>query len=263
VNPTGQLVASGPLLLAAGVAVLAGLISFASPCVVPLVPGYLAYLAGLVGADAPAVTSDETSGGRRRSGRGRAAGAALLFVLGFTVVFAALSVTLFGASSLLQLNEDLLQRIGGVVTIALSLVFLGLVPALQRNVKLNRPPRGGLLGAPLLGAVFALGWTPCTGPTLAAVLSLTAGTSVGESSLRGLLLMVLYCLGLGLPFVAIAVGARWAVGATEWVRKHVRGVQIFGGLLLLAVGVALVTGLWGEFVGWLRDSFVSNTELPI
>ncbi len=255
----GELATSGPLLLAAAVAVAAGAVSFASPCVIPLVPGYLAYLAGLVGAEAPAVAAGEPP----KAGRWRVVGAAGLFVLGFTVVFAAGTASLFGLIDALQLNETLLQRIGGVITIAMALVFLGLVPALQRNVKLAHRPRAGLVGAPLLGAVFALGWTPCIGPTLSGVLSLTAGTAVGAASLRGLLLMLLYCLGLGVPFVLIALGARWAVRVTAWVRSHVRGVQLAGGTLLLVVGVLLVTGLWGEVVGWLREVAVNNAEVPL
>ncbi len=258
VNPT-ELVTSGPLLLATGVALLAGAISFASPCVVPLVPGYLAYLAGLVGADAPAVGADED----RKSGRWRVAGASLLFVLGFTVVFALTSFVVLGATEVLWLNEDLLQRIGGVVTIAMGLVFIGLIPALQRDVRVHRVPRGGLLGAPLLGGVFALGWTPCLGPTLAGVLALARGTEVGSATGRGALLVLAYCLGLGLPFVLIALGTRWAVRMTGWLRTHGRAVQIFGGSLLILVGVALVTGLWGDFVGWLRIAVVNDYELPL
>jgi cytochrome c-type biogenesis protein len=256
---TVDLVTSGPLLAAAGIAMLAGLISFASPCVVPLVPGYLAYLAGLVGADAPAIGDDE---GVKR-GRGRVAFAALLFVLGFTVVFSLGSVSLFGAVDALAINQDLLMRIGGVVTIAMAFVFLGFVPMLQRNVKFAPKRFSGLLGAPLLGAVFGLGWTPCIGPTLSGVLSLIAGTSVGPIALRGVLLVLLYCLGLGLPFILIALGLGWAVRATTWVRTHARGVQIFGGVLLLIVGVALVTGGWGYFITWLREAVVSDVRLPI
>jgi cytochrome c-type biogenesis protein len=254
-----DLATSGPLLLAFGVAVLAGAISFASPCVVPLVPGYLAYLAGLVGADAPAVDVREA----RKAGRWRVAGAALLFVLGFTVVFALASFAVLGATEALYFNEDLLQRIGGVVTIAMGLVFIGLVPALQRDTRLKSTPRAGLIGAPLLGGVFALGWTPCLGPTLAGVLALARSTEVGSATARGAVLVLAYCLGLGLPFVLIALGARWAVRVTTWLRTHVRQVQVTGGVLLMAVGVALVTGLWGDFVGWLRDAVVSDLELPL
>ncbi|GAA1280240.1 cytochrome c biogenesis CcdA family protein [Saccharothrix xinjiangensis] len=257
-NPT-DLATSGPILLATGVAVLAGAISFASPCVVPLVPGYLAYLAGLVGAEAPAVAGDEA----RKSGRWRVAGAALLFVLGFTVVFALTSFVVLGLTDLFWFETDLLQRIGGVITIAMGLVFIGLVPALQKDVRLRRAPSAGLIGAPLLGGVFALGWTPCLGPTLAGVLALARSTEVGSATARGAVLVVAYCLGLGLPFVLIALGARWAVRVTGWLRGHVRQVQVFGGVLLIAVGAALVTGLWGEFVGWLRDTVVNDLELPL
>ncbi|WP_267936339.1 cytochrome c biogenesis CcdA family protein [Saccharothrix sp. S26] len=238
---------------------LAGAISFASPCVVPLVPGYLAYLAGLVGADAPAVTDGEAA----KSGRWRVAGAALLFVLGFTVVFALTSFVVLGLTDLFWFQGELLQRIGGVITIAMGLVFIGLVPALQRDVRLHRTPRAGLFGAPLLGGVFALGWTPCVGPTLMGVLALTRSTEVGSITLRGGVLVLAYCLGLGLPFILIALGARWAVRTTGWLRSHVRQVQVFGGVLLMAVGVALVTGLWGEFVGWLRDAVINDLKLPL
>ncbi|MEV0676569.1 cytochrome c biogenesis CcdA family protein [Actinosynnema sp. NPDC050436] len=258
-DPTTQLAMSGPLGLAMGLAVLAGAISFASPCVVPLVPGYLAYLAGLVGAEAPAVDSAEA----RKAGRWRVAGAALLFVLGFTVVFSLTSFVVLGLTDTLYFDADVFQRIGGVVTIAMGLVFIGLVPALQKDVRLRRAPRAGLVGAPLLGGVFALGWTPCIGPTLAGVLALARSTEVGSATARGAVLVVAYCLGLGLPFVLIALGARWAVRVTGWLRAHVRQVQVFGGVLLIAVGVALVTGLWGDFVFWLRDAVVNDLELPL
>ncbi|WP_184929477.1 cytochrome c biogenesis CcdA family protein [Saccharothrix ecbatanensis] len=258
VNPT-DLATSGPILLATAVAMLAGAISFASPCVVPLVPGYLAYLAGLVGAEAPAVADGEG----RKTGRWRVVGAALLFVLGFTIVFSLTSFVVLGLTDLFWFQGDLLQRIGGVITIAMGLVFIGLVPALQRDVRVHRTPRAGLLGAPLLGGVFALGWTPCIGPTLMGVLALTRSTEIGSITARGGVLVLAYCLGLGLPFILIAMGARWAVRTTGWLRAHVRQVQVFGGVLLIAVGVALVTGLWGDFVAWLRDAFITDLELPL
>lgn len=257
-NPT-DLAISGPLLLATGVALLAGFVSFASPCVVPLVPGYLAYLAGLVGAEAPRVEANEPA----KAGRWRVAGASLLFVLGFTVVFALASMLVLGVSDVLLLNADLFQRIGGVVTILMGLVFIGLVPALQKDVRFHAKPNAGLFGAPLLGAVFALGWTPCLGPTLAGVLAVARSTEVGSSTVRGAVLVLAYCLGLGLPFVVLALGARWALGVTKWLRSHARQVQIFGGVLLILVGIALVTGLWAEFVGWLRYSFVDVVRLPL
>ncbi|SEF31041.1 cytochrome c-type biogenesis protein [Amycolatopsis pretoriensis] len=256
-NSVTELAISGPLLLAAGVALLAGTISFASPCVVPLVPGYLAYLAALVGADAPAVSVDE----ERKKGRWAVVGAALLFVLGFTVVFVATLGTLVWLTATLTLNQDVLQRVGGVLTIAMALVFLGWIPGLQREVRSHRVPGGGIWGAPLLGAVFGLGWTPCIGPTLSAVTTLASAT--GGAAARGYLLIAVYCLGLGVPFLLIALGARWAVRATDWVRRHGRQVQIFGGVLLMIVGILLVTGVWGDLMGWLRNELAGNLELPL
>lgn len=252
-----QLATSGPFLLAACVALAAGAVSFASPCVVPLVPGYLAYLAALVGAEAPAVNTDEG----RKQGRYAVLGAAALFVLGFTVVFTAgLGSVIWLADAVLS-NQDLLQRIGGVLTIAMALVFLGVFPFLQKNVRAHTLPKTGVLGAPLLGAVFGLGWTPCIGPTLSGVLAIA--TASGSSGVRGVALVLVYCLGLGVPFLLIAFGARWAVRATGWLRRNGRRVQLVGGALLLVVGILLVTGLWGELMGWMRSAFISDVELPL
>lgn len=257
-----ELATSGPLLVAAGVAVLAGAVSFASPCVVPLVPGYLAYLTGLVGVDSNGVDSNGAESGAQ--GRGRVLGAVALFVLGFSVVFTASVVTVLGVADRLTLNEVILQRVGGVVTIAMGLVFVGLVPMLQRDVRVH--PRPGLkprhvLGAPLLGAVFGLGWTPCLGPTLVGVIALAVGTP-GDGLARGVLLVTAYCLGLGLPFLLLAVGARRAIRAMSWLREHVRGVQLAGGGMLVLVGLMLVTGLWAEFVALLQGP-VRGFETPI
>ncbi|MFC4004383.1 cytochrome c biogenesis CcdA family protein [Prauserella oleivorans] len=255
-NDLTDFVISGPILLAALVAVAAGAVSFASPCCVPLVPGYLAYLAGLTGADAPPVDANDA---RARAGRWRVAGAALLFVLGFTVVFVAAVVTVLGAADFLLGNEALLQRIGGVITIGMGLVFLGLVPTLQRDVRLHRLPRGGVASAPVMGAVYGLGWTPCLGPTLTGVIALASGTQVGSTTARGILLVLAYCLGLGLPFILLAVGAQWAVRTAGWLRRHKRAVQVTGGVMLVAVGLLLVTGLWGELVAWLRGPIAGFT----
>ncbi|MFD1045747.1 cytochrome c biogenesis protein CcdA [Kibdelosporangium lantanae] len=150
---------------------------------------------------------------------------------------------------------------GQINIVLMALVFVGLVPVFQRDVRFHRLPRGGLVSAPILGAIFGLGWTPCVGPTLSGVLAIAATT--GGSSARGILLVLLYCLGLGVPFVLIALGARWAVRATGWLRRNGRKVQVFGGVLMFAVGVLLVTGLWGEFVAWLRYAFVSDVRLPL
>ena len=269
-----QTVASGPILLALGACVLAGLVSFASPCVIPLVPGYVAYLASVVGADRPPVTVAAAERQRaatatmtleerrtRRSSRTRVVVASLLFVGGFTVVFVALSAMVLGTVQYLAPQQELLQRLGGVVTILMGLVFIGLVPTLQRDTRMQPKSLSTWIGAPMLGAVFALGWTPCLGPTLAAALSVAAGTGVDAA--RGVLLIVAYCLGLGLPFVAMAFGSAWAVRAVGVLRRNSRRIQIAGGLLMVAVGIALITGIWDHFVVWVRDMFITDTTLPI
>ncbi|GAA1398053.1 cytochrome c biogenesis CcdA family protein [Pseudonocardia kongjuensis] len=270
-DPTTALAISGPLLLAALVSVLAGLVSFASPCVVPLVPGYLAYLAGLVGAQPPPVTEAEArqretarrSGTAvveqrtRPDGRWRVAGAALLFVSGFTVVFGAIMVGVVWLSDVLIENEALLQRIGGVVMIVMGLAFAGLIPALQREYRSHWTPRAGLAGAPLLGAVFGLGWVPCIGPTLAGVVAVAAGT--GGGSFRGVVLILAYCAGLGIPFVLIALGASRAVGMLGRLRRHTRAIQIAGGAMLVLVGVLLVSGLWARWLIQLQVSIAGFT----
>jgi cytochrome c-type biogenesis protein len=249
-DPSTTLAVSGPLLLAAAVAVLAGAVSFASPCVVPLVPGYLAYLAGLVGADAPPATLPQAE--ERRSGRFRVAGAAALFVAGFTVVFGVILIGVVWLADALVANEAVLQRAGGVVMIVMGLAFVGLVPVLQRERRVHWVPRAGVWGAPLLGAVFGLGWVPCIGPTLAGVVAVAAGT--GGGSLRGVVLTLAYCAGLGLPFVLIALGATRAVRTLGWLRRHTRAIQLAGGALMMAVGVLLVTGLWGALLARLQVS---------
>ncbi|MEJ8280597.1 cytochrome c biogenesis CcdA family protein [Pseudonocardia spirodelae] len=275
-DATTTLAISGPLLLAALVALAAGLVSFASPCVVPLVPGYLAYLAGLVGAQSPPVTPAEateraaarrdgagapagtaTAAPVRDDGRWRVAGAALLFVAGFTVVFGAIMVGVVWLSDVLIDNEALLQRAGGVVMIVMGLAFAGWIPALQREYRSHWTPRAGLLGAPLLGAVFGLGWVPCIGPTLAGVVAVAAGT--GGGSARGIVLILAYCAGLGIPFVLIALGATRAVRALGWLRRHTRAVQVAGGVLLILVGALLVSGLWSQWLVKLQVSIAGFT----
>jgi cytochrome c-type biogenesis protein len=256
-DPSTTLAVSGPLLAAVAVAVLAGAVSFASPCVVPLVPGYLAYLAGLVGADAPPATLDEARA--PRSGRWRVAGAAALFVAGFTAVFGAILVGVVWVADALVRNEALLQRAGGVVMVAMGLAFVGLVPFLQRERRVHWVPRAGIWGAPLLGAVFGLGWVPCVGPTLAGVVAVAAGT--GGGSVRGVVLTLAYCAGLGLPFVVIALGASRAVRALGWLRRHTRGIQVGGGVLLVTVGLLLVSGLWGGLLAHLQVSVAGFTPV--
>lgn len=242
--------AAGPLLLGILAAAAAGLVSFASPCVVPLVPGYLSYLAGLVGGE---VTPDERHGVvLTKKRQARVVGAVSLFILGFTVVFVLATVSVFGLISTLMLNTDVLMRVGGVITILMGIVFMGMVPALQRDTRMSPKRWTTWLGAPLLGGVFALGWTPCLGPTLAAIISVSAGTE-GMTALRGVALIIGYCLGLGLPFLLLALGSAKAMNAVEFLRKHSRAIQIVGGILMVIVGVLLLSGAWNLFIAWSRQ----------
>ncbi|WP_445258490.1 cytochrome c biogenesis CcdA family protein [Nocardioides aurantiacus] len=231
---------SGSLLLAVPVAVLAGLVSFFSPCVVPLLPGYLSYATGLSGAD--------LVDGRR----GRMLAGSVLFVLGFSFVFVSFGAIFGGLGDFLFEYQRQITVVMGGLTILLGLVFLGVVPLLQRDVRVHRVPSVGLAAAPMLGALFGLGWTPCIGPTLVAVLSLSAQEATAS---RGALLTLFYCLGLGIPFVLAALAYRRMLGTVSWVRRHQRVVSAFGGAMLVVVGLLLVTGWWGEMVGWVRTWF--------
>ncbi|AVM00730.1 cytochrome C biogenesis protein ResC [Gordonia iterans] len=251
--------ASGPLVLAIGVCVLVGLVSFASPCVIPLVPGYLSYLAGLVGAEAPAATPDEP----RKKGRLRVVGAALLFVLGFTVVYTLFTVAFFGLTGALydESRMLLLQRIGGVVVIVMGLVFIGTIRT--KDHRLPMPVKlSNWFGAPILGAVFAVGWIPCTSATLSVVLVTASGTD-GMDAFRGTVLVVAYCLGLGLPFVILAFSSAWAVRGLAFLRRNARVIQVIGGIAMIAVGVLLLFGWWNELVDWIRITFMFDVVLPI
>jgi cytochrome c-type biogenesis protein len=263
VDGLDQLVASGPVLLALGVSALAGLVSFASPCVVPLVPGYLSYLAATVSPSGGSRQNGaSTSISTTRAERLRVTGAALLFVAGFTVVFVLGTVAVLGMTTSLITNQLLLQRIGGVITIIMGLAFVGFLPVLQREARFTPRKISTIGGAPLLGAVFGLGWTPCLGPTLTGVIAVASATE-GANVLRGVALVIAYCLGLGIPFILLAFGSAGAVQGLAWLRKHTRAIQIFGGVLLILVGFALVTGVWNDFVSWVRDAFVSDVTLPI
>ena len=251
------LVTDGPLLVAAAVAALVGLISFASPCVLPLVPGYLSYVAGLVGTGAAVAAVPAGSGGTAtavrtdaRSPRGRMVAGAVLFVLGFSLVFITFATAFGGLGRLMLEHAVVLDRVFGAITVLVGLGFLGWLPLLQRTQKLSVRPAAGLAGAPLLGIVFGLGWTPCLGPTLAAVYSLALSEATAG---RGAVLGVAYCLGLGVPFVLVALGARWALGATGFLRRHARTVTRIGGVVLVLVGLLLMTGLWADLMGWLRS----------
>ncbi|WP_300613454.1 cytochrome c biogenesis CcdA family protein [Corynebacterium sp.] len=251
-------VSAGPLVLAMLAAALAGLVSFASPCVIPLVPGYISYLAGVVGAD----TEFTEQGTKVANKRGRVGAAALLFVAGFTVIFLLATATVFGLISTLMINQQLLMRIGGAVTILMGVVFMGFITPLQADTRMAPKRWTTLAGAPLLGGIFALGWTPCLGPTLAAIISVSAGTE-GTTAARGVLLIIAYCIGLGMPFILLALGSRRALAGVGFLRRHSRRIQVAGGILLVIVGILLLTGQWAIFVEWIREAFISDATLPI
>jgi cytochrome c-type biogenesis protein len=234
---------SGPLVLAVAVSLIAGLVSFLSPCVLPLVPGYLSYVTGLAGADLDAAL------GRWK---GRVLAGTLLFIAGFSAVFITTGVVAAAVGQSLQRHARAVEVAVGVLVVLLGLAFLGVVPGLQREWRIHRLPAAGLLGAPVFGAVFALSWIPCVGPTLGAVLGLaTAGGDTG----RAVVLAAAYCLGIGLPFVAFGVGFRRLIGVFAAVRRNSRWVTRIGGAMLILVGLALLTGGWTDFTIWLRTTF--------
>lgn len=261
----GTTIFSGSMLLAVPIALLAGFVSFASPCVLPLVPGYLGYVSGLsaatVGAGrrtGPGATSAQ-GGAAPSAGRGRVVLGVSLFIAGFTFVFVSIGVLFGTVGSFLVRWEDLLMRVLGVVVILMGLAFLGAMPFLQRDRRMHVSPTAGLWGAPVLGFVFGLGWTPCLGPTLTAInaLALTEG-----SALRGGLLAVFYCIGLGLPFLLIALGAQSTKRGLAFLRRHRLAIMRIGGAMLLVIGLALVSGLWGQ---WSRamQGFIGGTGTVI
>ncbi|MFR9779718.1 cytochrome c biogenesis CcdA family protein [Micromonospora sp. MS34] len=274
-----QLAESGPLLLAVGAAALAGLVSFLSPCVLPLMPGYLSYVTGLAGADLegrpraettpPAPGDGPTGGGvavaappearTRAAVKARVLTGTLLFIAGFTAVFVATAVLFSGVGKLFFQHERTLEMVIGALIVLLGLGYLGVIPGLQREFRIQRLPAAGLLGAPVLGVVFALSWVPCTGPTLSAVLGMA---TVDGRTDRAVLLAVAYCLGLGVPFVVFGLGFHRLLGVFRAVRRNSRWVTRVGGALLILIGLALVTGGWQNFVIWLQ-THVGTGEVSI
>ena len=247
VNPIGEIVLSGNLLLAVPIALAAGFLAFASPCVLPLVPGYLAYIGGV------------TSGAELEQRRGRLLLGVALFVLGFSLVFVTFSIVFATAGLLLLPWIDLITRIAGVVVILMGLVFIGQVSFLQRTLAPRIQVATGLAGAPLLGIVFGLGWAPCIGPTLVAVNALVLNEGdIGRAAIIGLA----YCLGLGIPFLLVALGFRWVTGATDWLKRNIRVINIIGGAMLILIGLAMVTGLWQQFISSL-GAVIGGTVTPL
>lgn len=242
--------ASGSLMLAIPVALVAGLVSFFSPCVIPLLPGYLSYATGLSGAD----LQDESS-----RHRGRLLIGSALFVLGFSAVFVILGMA-SGLAGELILRRRELSIVLGVLSIVLGLVFMGVLPIFQRDIRVHKVPAVGLAAAPFLGFLFGLGWTPCIGPTLAViqVLSVNEGTAA-----RGGLLSAVFAIGIGLPFLFAALFYERMLGALKFVRRHQQWITRIGGVMMIVVGVLLVTGWWAEMVTWMQIRLVNGFEVPV
>ena len=290
-----QLVTSGPLLLALPVAAAAGAVTFLSPCCLPLVPGYLSFVTGMAGAGGPsspaapasvpaASASGTSAAGTPAAGapaagvavaapplaataavppRGRVVAGTALFVLGFSVVFMAYGAALGGLGHLLTGHARVLTQVLGGLTILLGLLFAGAFDRFSFAGRIARPaarPKAGLAGAPLLGVMFGLGWTPCIGPTLTAVLALSASTGTVA---RGAVLAFVYALGLGVPFLLVSFGFQAAMRAFAFFRRHARLVTRIGGAMLICVGLLEVTGAWSTFMAWLQVHWVSTYEPPI
>ncbi|MFC4334931.1 cytochrome c biogenesis CcdA family protein [Salininema proteolyticum] len=243
-----EIASSGPLLAGAAVAALAGLVAFLSPCTLPLMPGYVSYVTGLSGAD--------LESGKKK---GRVLLGSSLFILGFSAVYVS---TAFALQSVGRIFTDAassraIEIAGGMVMIAMGAMFIGMIP-LGRGFQVKWRPAVGLAGAPLFGAVFAISWLPCSSPVLFAIMSF-AYTQDGTG--RGVTLLLAYCLGIGLPFIAVAVGFSKLTGALDFFKRHSRIITTVGGAMLMAVGIMLTTGAWTTFVNWLRATVGTGVGL--
>jgi cytochrome c-type biogenesis protein len=250
-------VTSGSSVLAALLALAAGLLSFFSPCVLPLVPGYIAFLGGSTGASA-AVPSP-------RARRGRTIAGAVAFIIGFSFVFVSLGTVFGGVGRSLKTHSSLLNVVFGAITIVFGLFFAGWLPRssiLNREVRIHWLPSATVGGGAILGVLFGVSWTPCTGPTLGAIIGLAEATP-GASAWRGALLAAVYCIGLGLPFLAAAVAADTMTSVARFARRHTALLLRVGGLLLISIGVLEVTGTWATCVQWLQDHVFSSFTSPI
>ena len=245
-----QTVLSGPLLLAAGAAALAGLVSFASPCVLPLVPGYVGYVTGLSGSSL------------RDKQTWRVVVGISLFVLGFTVVFVLLGTSFSALGALFSQWQSIILRVLGVIVILAGFVFMGGFGLLQNERRIRARPKAGLWGAPVLGATFALGWAPCVGPTLSAVLSMSVSFGGDGMIWRGALLAFIYCLGLGIPFILLALAIHKGAGRLEWVRKHQTAIVRAGGIMLIILGVLMASGVWNMWMTSLQG-LINGFEVVI
>lgn len=244
--------ASGSLALALPVALVAGLVSFFSPCVIPLLPGYLSYATGLSGAD--------LASGEGDARRGRMLLGSVLFVLGFALVFVAIGTVTGAIGFWLRTWQREITVVLGALTIVFGLAFAGLIPFLQRDWRVHKVPAVGLAAAPLLGVLFGLGWTPCIGPTLGAISTLSINEATAA---RGALLSAVYALGLGVPFILLGLAYSRALRAVAFVRRHQVWVTRFGGLMLVVVGVLLVTGWWDTAVTWIQIRLISDYEVSV
>jgi cytochrome c-type biogenesis protein len=256
----GSLVSSGPLLLAIPVAAAAGAVTFMSPCCLPLVPGYLAYVTGMSGADVQQSPADAPG---MPPSRGRTVAGTALFVLGFSALFATYGVAFGRIGSALGTHQQLLTQVLGGVTIVLGLLFAGALDRFAFAGRMFKPsvrPRAGLAGAPLLGVMFGLGWTPCIGPTLSAVLTLA---SISGTAARGGFLAFVYGLGLGVPFLIVALAFQRGVRMFGFARRHARLITGIGGGMLIAVGLLEVTGAWTTAMTWLQVHWVGGYTSPL